>query len=216
MFAFIIFFRLSLHTERLVFFVMADTREYIIEEAYKLFLARSYEAVSINDISKAIGFTKGALYHHFTNKEELFKAVIDKYLIIKSVNEDLEKITLKEFIQASVSIAEETISSLFSHSSGFNPINYMSLFVDSFRHYQGFAEDKTIFFEEEVKKIEIVLENSIKRGEIRSDIDSSLMAATYFSITVGLATNLIQNGSVDKTVNQLRNQLDQLYNLLKL
>jgi len=56
---------------------MNDTREYIIDESYKLFLNRSYEAVSISVISDAIGFTKGALYHHFKNKEELFKAVID-------------------------------------------------------------------------------------------------------------------------------------------
>jgi len=195
---------------------MADTREYIIEEAYKLFLARSYEAVSINDISKAIGLTKGALYHHFTNKEELFKAVIDKYLIIKSVDGDTNKITLLQFIELSISQAQETINALFSHTSGFNPINYMSLFVDSFRHYNGFAEDKTTFFQGEIKKIETVLKNSIRSGEIRNDIDTSIMASTYFSITVGVATNLLQNGSIETTVDFLKNQLTQLYNLLKI
>ena len=52
---------------------MENTKEFIIDEAFKLFLDHSYEAVSISDISQAIGFTKGALYHHFKNKEELFK-----------------------------------------------------------------------------------------------------------------------------------------------
>jgi AcrR family transcriptional regulator len=61
---------------------MNDTKEYIIDQAYTLFLSHSYEAVTISDISKAVGLTKGALYHHFINKEEVFKAVIDKYLII--------------------------------------------------------------------------------------------------------------------------------------
>ena len=33
---------------------MSDTREYIIDHAYKLFLNKSYEAVSISEISKAM------------------------------------------------------------------------------------------------------------------------------------------------------------------
>ena len=61
---------------------MSDTRDYIIDKAHSLFLSRSYEAVSISEISKAIGFTKGALYHHFKSKDELFKAVVENYLII--------------------------------------------------------------------------------------------------------------------------------------
>jgi AcrR family transcriptional regulator len=64
---------------------MKDTKEYIINEARKLFLKHSYEAVSIRDISQAIGLTKGSLYHHFKNKEELFKSVIDKSFLIQSV-----------------------------------------------------------------------------------------------------------------------------------
>jgi TetR/AcrR family transcriptional regulator, transcriptional repressor for nem operon len=197
-------------------YFMTETREYIIEEAFKLFLSRSYEAVSINDISQAIGLTKGALYHHFKNKEELFKAVIDKYLTISSFAEEVENISLRQYIELNVSLAEKTISQLFSHSSNFDPINYMSLFVDSFRHYIGFAEEKTSFFLKEIEKVKIILENSIKRGEIRSDINTSLMASTFFSITIGLATNIMKNEPVKITIRQLRNQLIQLYNLLKL
>jgi len=72
---------------------MTDTKEYIIDQAYKLFLTKSYEAVSISDISNAIGLTKGALYHHFLTKEELFKAVIDKYLMSISLTDIREDVT---------------------------------------------------------------------------------------------------------------------------
>ena len=78
---------------------MDNTKEFITDEAFKLFLNHSYEAVSISDISKAIGFTKGALYHHFKNKEELFKSVVDKYLFIPEVVTDVESISLMEYIQ---------------------------------------------------------------------------------------------------------------------
>ena len=43
-----------------------------------MFLYNNYEAVTINSIIKAAGLAKGALYHHYISKEELFKAVVDK------------------------------------------------------------------------------------------------------------------------------------------
>ena len=75
---------------------MSETKEHIIDKSYELFISHSYEAVSISDISKAIGMTKGALYHHFLNKEELFKAVVDKHLILPTVACNLDQVSLKE------------------------------------------------------------------------------------------------------------------------
>lgn len=57
---------------------MSDTKDDILEAATKLFLQRSYDAVSIKDITEAVGVTKGALYHHFSSKEELFSEVIGR------------------------------------------------------------------------------------------------------------------------------------------
>ena len=68
---------ISLHTERSVCVFMETTKEIIIEKAYHLFLSRGFGAVSVNDICVATGLSKGALYHHFSNKNELFKAVVD-------------------------------------------------------------------------------------------------------------------------------------------
>lgn len=57
---------------------MKDTKDLILKTAYNMFLYNNYEAVTINNIIKAAGLTKGALYHYYISKEELFKAVVDK------------------------------------------------------------------------------------------------------------------------------------------
>lgn len=44
--------------------------------ARELFGRRGYAAVSIGDIAQGVGVTRGALYHHFAGKEELFAAVM--------------------------------------------------------------------------------------------------------------------------------------------
>ena len=194
---------------------MDNTKDFIIEEAFKLFLDHSYEAVSISDISKAIGFTKGALYHHFKNKEELFKSVVDKYLYLPDVIAEVETISLLEYIQLSTAEAEKIIRKLFGFTLVFTPINYMSMFADAFRHYPGYAELKGEFISNEIEKTKQVLENAVKSGEIRDDINTSLIATNFFSINMGLAGNLVRNNSLDESISLMKEQNLEFYKLLK-
>ncbi|MFA5328876.1 MAG: TetR/AcrR family transcriptional regulator [Prolixibacteraceae bacterium] len=194
---------------------MDNTKEFITDEAFKLFLNHSYEAVSISEISQAIGFTKGALYHHFKNKEELFKSVIDKYVLMPELIADVDKISLGEFIQLSVTQTEKIIRNLFGFSLVYAPINYMSMFADAFRHYPGYAELKGDFINNEIAKTKKVIENAIKSGEIRDDINISLIATNFFSINMGLAGNLVRNNSIDDAINLLKEQNFEFYKLLK-
>ena len=195
---------------------MSDTREYIIDQAYSLFLSRSYEAVSISDISKAIGFTKGALYHHFTNKENLFKAVIDKYLIINELNFPNTEITLAQFIEESIKKTKEIIQGIFGETPAFVPINFMSLIIDAYRHYPGFASDKEDLLTNEIEKIKTIMDNAITQGEIRKDINTSIMAANFFSISMSMAPNLLHNNSPQLAIDSMRDQMYELYKILKI
>lgn len=194
---------------------MDNTKDFIIEESFKLFLNRSYEAVSISDISQAIGFTKGALYHHFKNKEELFRSVVDKYLFIPEAIADIETISLSEYIQLCSVQAEKIIKTLFGFEMFFSPINYISMFADAFRHYPGYAKLKGIFINNEIEKTTKVLENAIKSGEIRADINPSLIATNFFSINMGLAGNLVRNNSIDDAIILLKEQTMEFYKLLQ-
>jgi len=205
-----------LHTDRSVCKIMSDTREFIIDQAYSLFLSRSYEAVSISEISKAIGFTKGALYHHFTNKENLFKAVIDKYLIINELNILDTEITFARFIDESINHARKIIHGIIGEIPVFIPINYISLIIDAYRHYPGFASEKESLLTNEIQKIKTIMDNAIKRGEIRKDINTSNMAANFFSISMGMAPNLLHNNSPQLAIDSMRDQMYELYKILKI
>ncbi len=47
------------------------TKNQILESSSILFNTKGYKATSISDITEETGFTKGAIYKHFTNKEHL-------------------------------------------------------------------------------------------------------------------------------------------------
>lgn len=53
------------------------TRAAILDEATTLFTERGYTATSLEHVASATGVTRGAVYHHFADKQALFEAVLD-------------------------------------------------------------------------------------------------------------------------------------------
>jgi AcrR family transcriptional regulator len=56
----------------------AATRSALVAAARRLFAVDGYAAVSTEAIVQAAGVTRGALYHQFADKAELFAAVVDE------------------------------------------------------------------------------------------------------------------------------------------
>lgn len=54
----------------------ATTRA-LVEAARDLFARQGYEGTFLDDVAREAGVTKGALYHHFEGKRELFRAVFE-------------------------------------------------------------------------------------------------------------------------------------------
>src|SRR5574337_1292028 len=60
------------------------TREKLLETAQHLMLAKGYTATSVEEICDAANLTKGSFFHYFESKEELGKAVLDRYVVSMS------------------------------------------------------------------------------------------------------------------------------------
>ena len=85
------------------------TRSALISAARALFARKGYAETSTPEIVKAAGVTRGALYHHFEDKEAVFRAVITE-----------EHIAVAEEINASARAAPESaIAALQQGSRGY-------------------------------------------------------------------------------------------------
>lgn len=71
----------------------AETREALITAARELFGEQGYAATSTEEIVERASVTKGALYHHFSDKEALFRAVFEQ------VQREVSDSAVAEFLQ---------------------------------------------------------------------------------------------------------------------
>jgi AcrR family transcriptional regulator len=66
---------------------VADTRQALVDAARTLFTEQGYAATGTEEIVAAARVTRGALYHHFHDKSDLFRAVMEQ--IAREVAEHL-------------------------------------------------------------------------------------------------------------------------------
>src|SRR5690349_7669558 len=78
------------------------TRAALIEAARELFAVRGYGAVATEEIVRAAGVTRGALYHHFAGKTELFEAVY----------EEVERRLVEQIASSAISSASDPLAAL--------------------------------------------------------------------------------------------------------
>jgi AcrR family transcriptional regulator len=72
----------------------AHTRSCLMASAAKVFTRRGLQQASIDEVAEDAGFTKGAFYANFKNKEELFLAMLDERFAERI--EDIERVIAGE------------------------------------------------------------------------------------------------------------------------
>jgi AcrR family transcriptional regulator len=57
-----------------------ETRRQLLDAALEVFIDKGFHAASVDAIARHAGYTKGAVYANFDNKEALFLAMVDRRL----------------------------------------------------------------------------------------------------------------------------------------
>lgn len=75
--------------------------ENIITISAKLFAEKGYDKTSMQDIADAVGMSKGGIFHHFSSKEDIFNAVMERQFeqiteTVKKWLDEMHGLTAKE------------------------------------------------------------------------------------------------------------------------
>ena len=94
-------------------------RDIILNESFRLFLKKGYAAVSFSDLVEATGISRGNMFHHFKNKEDIFNHAVDRFVFEFLTNDatDFLELTsstpLKDFINNRVENIGRRMKSFF-------------------------------------------------------------------------------------------------------
>jgi AcrR family transcriptional regulator len=98
-----------------------DRQEQILQAAARLFCERGFHGVSVDEIGKEVGITGGALYHHYSGKDEILATLLMDAMDKVSVETDRMFEDAQEELQflvrhhARFAVANESLVAVYAH-----------------------------------------------------------------------------------------------------
>jgi TetR/AcrR family transcriptional regulator, transcriptional repressor for nem operon len=198
---------------------MTDTREHILQTAFSLFITKSYKAVTMKDLENATGLTKGAFYHYFRSKEEIFIEVIDKFYLAyhnpKSKN-SLDNVSLKEYIEMHLNNMAYCMNRVKDIANVDNPDpNSISLIIEAKDYYPGFTEKLKELDSHIFNNWTQVISRAKVTGEILHDIEADILAENFIAVEYSVGRYIRCGRSLEFMFSMIKLQYNQLYRLVK-
>ena len=160
----------------------ARTRAALIAAARRLFASRGYAETATPDIVREAGVTRGALYHHFQDKRDLFRAVLEA-----------EQQAIQACIEADTRGDGDPLSQLMEGSLAFfeaaaDPGTKRIVFLDG-PAVLGWAEWREIDGRHATRALRDGLDAAMRAGMIRKlplDPLTGLLSAAFNEAALGL------------------------------
>jgi len=165
------------------------SRKQILDAALKLFSHRGYGATSVNDIADEAGLSKGNVYHHFPDKEAMFRALLDRYFQAMSepsfpFNRALATGTFPENLEDLGHAARDVVHDYREYVA----LIYVDVVEFDGTHVRKFYEQMASRFENFIKTHEMEEELRAKLQEGLSPTSAVMLATrifyNYFSIEI--------------------------------
>ena len=208
------------------------TEEKIYQAAFRLFMSRPYELVTISDIEKAIGMTRGAIFYYVKDKHELFERVIERYFVTSqnlynSIGEDIlyKDITLLEFINIYIAALAKKIDTLYAFvgidksKADKNTIqqancSYLALAFNIGYHLNSsYYERIDSLFRIDKNTWSFFIQKAIERGEVKPNTNVSLFGEIFTSIYLGTSFHDAFANGVD--VQKMKLLFMEIYDRIK-
>lgn len=182
----------------------SSVADQVLKAALDLFATQGYATTSVQQIVKAAGVTKGAMYHYFTSKDDLLFAVYERIL-------SLQKRRLDE-ITAEGGPAEDVLRAV-CEDVVVTSIDFLPEGTVFFRSQHMLVPER----QKEVKRrrreyhdeFAALLVRGQAEGSFRDDIPVPVLIAHFFSDVHYLSQWYSPDGPEDK--NQVARQLTELF-----
>lgn len=189
-----------------------NSRDLILKEAFKLFLQKNVEKVTVPDLEKTTGVCRGAIFYHFKDKEALFIEVIDRYFfselnIFYPLNPE-DSSSLKEYITRKDEHLSHIIDWFHNENLATNPyISFFHLASQAYLYAPTFKDrmsdllKKDKAYWREAASMDYVEDNLSFNGKHVGEIFRSVYIEQYFNACYDGQRNILFDDSHSRGLN---------------
>lgn len=193
---------------------MTDSKKQIVQTALQLFLRYPYKEVSLRDIVNEVGLTKGAFYHYYTSKDQLFEEVVRYFYnhVMITDYRDFPKTSLKEFYEYYLEVLQKP--SYYDEGEG--DTNFFVFLSEASKRVPAFQEIHLAQRKKESWAWEEIMEIAKRNKEIKTEISNEDLSRMFLNMSDGVSLNRAFYGKDGLTaLNEIGKDWDNFYNLLK-
>ncbi len=199
---------------------MKDTKEHILNVAFSLFLQKNFKEVTMRDIVEKTRMSKGAIYHHFKSKEDIFRQVVENYFLagldnfFNNIPKDNLRVFINQYLQNVVDLIDG-MKKKFGLKDSKQGITYYSMSFDILRMFPEYEEVTAKQYNMEIRAWEEVIANARKNAEINTTMSTAQLARLFVVINDGLAVKLIMLGRIDDLAGEMFTLYNAIYTMIK-
>jgi AcrR family transcriptional regulator len=171
-----------------------ETRSNILDASIHLFAAQGFERTTVSEICSEAGVSKGAFFHHFPTKQDVFMQVLENWLAALDTQ-------LKSMIDTSSTVSDGLLQmasltkTIFNQSNG--QLGMFLEFWEQARHDPDVWKATIEPYRRYTRLFATYLRRGIKEGSIR-EVDPDVAARMIVSMAVGfLLQNLMDPKATD-------------------
>jgi AcrR family transcriptional regulator len=168
----------------------ALTREKILLSANRIFVRDGFEAAKLDEIATAAGYTRGAFYANYKNKEELFVAVAGQQ-IANHISIAVESVRSKTGVKSKIHELLQNMSNTPEARTWVILMIEFSLFV--LRHPEQKSQ-LLLLHEPCIKGAEAVFRDLYKEADRDPALSLSSIGIGFYSLIQGLILQEMVNG----------------------
>lgn len=176
-----------------------QTKKKLLNIALRTLVKEGFENVTLEKVAAKAGVTRGAIYWHFNNKEDLLDYIIK--------TKDVESVEIMEGINKSNVPPMEKINELISGNfpkfkTQAEMKNYARLKMDFYNYYLKYGDNRNIG-KTFTKHLALFIKDAQAEGKIKKDVNANESAYTIFCLIGGLYLRFNQLNSNYKTLQSL-------------
>ncbi len=171
-----------------------QTRQALLDAALAAFSDKGYQATRLQEIAELAGTTRGAIYHHFKNKADLYKQLLEEASHQGSTAIQTAVAEGGSFAEICRRIFVTTLEMLASDKR-FQQVTALSLFKT------GVSPELAKIEQDRLRNATAVIDGiaaymlyGIETGEVRTDLAPDVVARAFLAFQNGAALLWLANG----------------------